>query len=56
MIEFQKMQNCFSKYPKLYNKTNDEKDKTIESDAKQMRHPEARRYQMNEIRKSIHSK
>ncbi len=56
MVEFQKMQTCFSKYPKLYNNNNhsnktNEKENNIESNMKQMNHPEARRYRMNEARK-----
>jgi hypothetical protein len=41
------MQTCFAKYPKLYNtnKTNEKEN------MKQMNHPEARRYRMNEARK-----
>jgi hypothetical protein len=56
MVEFIKMQNCFTRYPKLYgnnnhsNKTN-EKENDVESIIKPMNHPEARRYRMNEARK-----
>jgi hypothetical protein len=50
------MQTCFSKYPKLYNNNNhsnkmNENENNIESNMKQMNHPEARRYRMNEARK-----
>ncbi|CAF2407036.1 unnamed protein product [Rotaria sp. Silwood2] len=57
MIEFMKMQNCFIRYPKLYNTNNhhsnkiNKKETEIESNMKLMSHPEARRQRMNEARK-----
>ncbi|CAF5135652.1 unnamed protein product, partial [Rotaria sp. Silwood1] len=59
MIEFMKMQNCFMRYPKLYNNNNnnnhsnkiDDKEIEIKSNMKLMGHPEARRQRMNEARK-----
>ncbi|CAF1010716.1 unnamed protein product [Rotaria sp. Silwood1] len=58
MIEFMKMQNCFMRYPKLYNNNNnnhsnkiDDKEIEIKSNMKLMDHPEARRQRMNEARK-----
>ncbi len=51
-----KMQNCFRQYPKLYNNNNhstkiNEKENEVESNIKQMNHPEARRHRMNEARR-----
>jgi hypothetical protein len=52
MAEFMKMQNCFSRYPKLYNNSNHSNKITEgESNTKPLDHPEARRHRMNEIRK-----
>jgi hypothetical protein len=50
MVEFMKMQNCFSRYPKLYNNNNNHSNKIdeVESNIKPLGHPEARRYRMNE--------
>jgi hypothetical protein len=52
MAEFMKMQNCFSRYPKLYNNSNHSNKITEgESNTKRLDHPEARRHRMNEMRK-----
>ncbi len=53
MIEFMNMQNCFTKYPKLYSHNNhsnknNENENDVELNMKQMNHPEARRHRMNE--------
>jgi hypothetical protein len=56
MVEFMKMQKCFARYPKLYNKNNhSNKINEKESNIKPMNHPEARRHRMNEaINKNNH--
>lgn len=51
MAEFMKMQNCFARYPKLYNSSHSNKMNEGESNTKPMNHPEARRYRINEARK-----
>jgi hypothetical protein len=59
MAEFMKMQNCFIKYPKLYNNNSNnshkiqEKESEIESNIKPMGHPEARRYRLNKERTKL---
>ncbi|CAF1051291.1 unnamed protein product [Adineta steineri] len=61
MMEFMKMQKCFTQYPKLYNNNNNnsndysnkinKQENEIESNPKLMSHPEARRHRLNEAKK-----
>ncbi|UJR33216.1 hypothetical protein I4U23_020671 [Adineta vaga] len=57
MAEFMQMQNCFSRYPKLYANHRkpsdkiDEKETNTKSNDKLLNHPEARRQRINEEKK-----
>lgn len=51
MNELIRMQDCFSKYPKLYDKKSNVNETENSSNVKLMNHPEARRQQMNHSNK-----